>query len=278
MMLPYLPTINAPIMYPMEYQNFGAQNFGTQNPHLSYNYNNSLANTSFAAANPFGSAAATYTAAAAAAAAAAVPHPGTLQTSTAYTPQSFMEKISAFLPAPPLVKVPNRPNFNQQMQQKRSKRKSKFTVQQDEMIINLKRNGKNWVEIAEITKVGSYLAARNRYQVIIGQQGNNNSSSWSSELNLALKKLIDKYEVEKWKFITKELNKIFNRDFDYKEVQSLVQSMFEANPYSFKVNDELIHELVKEKKITDKAHESVKNNDFDDFLNYQIDNEYNDLM
>lgn len=180
----------------------------------------------------------------------------------------FLEKMTTNLPLPPLANIPSRIVDNSQAQNKKVRRKSKFTRQQDELIVRLKQKGKSWVEIAEMTKVGSYLAARNRYQVIVGQQGNNTLSSWSSELNTSLKELLDKYEVEKWKYITDELNKIYQKDYDYKEVQLLVSNLFSMNPYSFNVSDDLIKELIKEKKSNER--ESVKSNEFDEFLGFQM--------
>lgn len=187
-----------------------------------------------------------------------------------YSPSQFMEKLHQILPLTPLRKLPNRPNIYQHLNAKRSKRKSKFTKLQDDLIVKLKNDGKNWVEIAEFTKVGSYLAARNRYQVIIGQQGNNNSSSWNQDYNNLLKSLLDKYENEKWKFITIELNKVTGKNFTVEDIKNLVKHLFNSNPFNFNVNDELINELIKEKKITEKAFETVKNNDYDDFLNYDF--------
>lgn len=197
--------------------------------------------------------------------------------STSLSPATFVERITNLLPSPPLSKLVNRPNL-QYTQQKKSKRKSKFTKQQDDLIILLKHEGHNWLSIAEKAGLSSYLAARNRYQVIIGQQGNNNSLCWNKELNILLKKKLDKYENEKWLFITKEMNKIFNKNFDHHELQSAVQEMFNQNPYSFNLTDDVLVELLKEKKITEKAFEVAKDSDFDDFLSYPIDNEYNDLM
>lgn len=186
----------------------------------------------------------------------------------------FLDTITPYLPVPPLSKVPSRPSL-QYYHQKPNKRKSKFTKYQDDLIVQLKEEGKSWVEIAEISKVGSYLAARNRYQVIIGQQGNNNANLWHLDYSVLLKKLLDKYEHEKWKFITMELNKATNKNYTIKEVQEVISSLFGYNPYSFQVNENLVHELIKEKKVTDRAIESMKNNDFDDFLSYQLLNDNN---
>lgn len=172
----------------------------------------------------------------------------------------FTEKLQELLPTPPLSKAAIRLDVNFLINQKRAKRKSKFTQRQDEMIVSLKRKGKSWVEIAEATQVGSYLAARNRYQVIVGQQGNNNSSSWTSDDKVLLRRLIDSSEIEKWKFIASELNKATGKNFTDKECRDFIKVMFWANPASFGANEDTLNECVKEKKITEKARDhEVKN-------------------
>ena len=121
------------------------------------------------------------------------------------------------------------------------------------MIVNLKKKGKSWVEIAEITGVGSYLAARNRFQVIVGQQGNNNSSAWDNTDKLFLNQLLDAGEIEKWRFICCELNKLTNKNFTDYECREMIRQLFWLNPASFGVNEETIIESQKEKKLTEKT-------------------------
>ncbi|EGW31756.1 uncharacterized protein SPAPADRAFT_62350 [Spathaspora passalidarum NRRL Y-27907] len=165
----------------------------------------------------------------------------------------FPERLQPLLPIPPLSRAPTRPDLNMNLSQKRAKRKSKFTKQQDEMIVSLKKKGKSWVEIAEITNVGSYLAARNRYQVIVGQQGNNNSSSWDLRDKVHLQEILDAGELEKWRFISNELNKSSNKNFTDLECREMIRELFWSNPASFGVNEETINECLKEKKLTDKS-------------------------
>ncbi|RLV94885.1 Adherence factor [Spathaspora sp. JA1] len=166
---------------------------------------------------------------------------------------NFPERIQPLLPVPPLYRSSTRPDLNINLSQKRAKRKSKFSKQQDDMIVSLKKKGKSWVEIAEITGVGSYLAARNRYQVIVGQQGNNNSSSWDLRDKVHLQEILDAGELEKWRFISNELNKSSNKNFTDLECREMIRELFWNNPASFGVNEETINECLKEKKLTDKS-------------------------
>lgn len=163
------------------------------------------------------------------------------------------ERLQQVLPAPPLSRAPVRPDVTVNLTSKRAKRKSKFTPEQDDMIVNLKKKGKSWVEIAEITGVGSYLAARNRFQVIVGQQGNNNSSAWDNTDKLFLNQLLDAGEIEKWRFICCELNKLTNKNFTDYECREMIRQLFWLNPASFGVNEETIIESQKEKKLTEKT-------------------------
>lgn len=168
------------------------------------------------------------------------------------TSQELVKQIQEVLPHPPLVSSEVRPDSYSRSNQRRAKRKSKFTKKQDEMIVALKREGKTWVEIAEITGVGSYLAARNRYQVIVGQQGNNNSSSFSVDDKNLLKNLLDIAELEKWRFIAVELDKATSKDFTDKECRDMIKQLYMSNPESFGITEETLHECIKEKKITEK--------------------------
>ncbi|ODV70431.1 hypothetical protein HYPBUDRAFT_89718, partial [Hyphopichia burtonii NRRL Y-1933] len=169
---------------------------------------------------------------------------------------SIIEKLQELLPVPPLAKAPIRPDINLTTNQKRAKRKSKFTQRQDELIVSLKRKGKSWVEIAEITEVGSYLAARNRYQVIVGQQGNNNSSSWNQEDKVLLKKILDSAEIEKWQFIANEFNKATGKNYTDVDCRDFIKLLFWMNPLNFQINEDTLIECEKEHKITEKALES----------------------
>ncbi|KAL6453029.1 ADF1 Adherence factor [Candida maltosa Xu316] len=166
---------------------------------------------------------------------------------------NFPERIQQVLPPPPLSRAPVRPDMTVNLTSKRAKRKSKFTQDQDDMIVGLKKKGKSWVEIAEITGVGSYLAARNRYQVIVGQQGNNNSSAWDNKDKILLHQLLDAGELEKWRFICSELNKSTNKNFTDYECREMIRELFWNNPATFGVNEETIVEAQKERKLTEKT-------------------------
>lgn len=125
---------------------------------------------------------------------------------------------------------------------KRTRRKSKFTKEQDEMIIDLKRKGKSWVDIAEVTGVGSFLTARNRYQVLMGQQGVA-STVWNPEDTRSLQMLIDQGELEKWRFISKELFKLTGKFFTDTQCRDLIKGLFLQNPEEFGVTSEGVEEM-----------------------------------
>ncbi|RCK57265.1 Adherence factor [Candida viswanathii] len=165
---------------------------------------------------------------------------------------NFPERLQQVLPPPPLSRAPVRPDMTVNLTSKRAKRKSKFTPEQDDLIVGLKKKGKSWVEIAEITGVGSYLAARNRYQVIVGQQGNNNSSAWDNKDKMFLHQLLDAGELEKWRFICSELNKLTNKNFTDYECREMIRELFFKNPASFGVTEETIVESQRERKLTGK--------------------------
>lgn len=169
-------------------------------------------------------------------------------------------QLQDLLPKPPLSKAPTRPDINFSLLQKRGKRKSKFTKSQDELILSLKKKGKSWVEIAEVSGVGSYLAARNRYQVIVGQQGNYNSFVWTAENKVYLQKLLDAGELEKWSFISFDLNKATNKKFSSEECQEIIRFLFWSDPNAFGITENTIVECIKEKKLTEKAIEQNKQN------------------
>lgn len=169
--------------------------------------------------------------------------------------EGYVERLQQLLPVPPLAQAMTRPEINLLLNLKRARRKSKFTKKQDDVIVDLKRKGKSWVEIAELSGVGSYLAARNRYQVIVGQQGNNNSSSWGNEDKSLLQKLLDDAEMEKWRFIAIELNKATGKSFTDRECRETVRMLFWSDPASFGVSEDTINECFKEKKITERANE-----------------------
>ncbi|KAK9475408.1 uncharacterized protein V1510DRAFT_409108 [Dipodascopsis tothii] len=97
-----------------------------------------------------------------------------------------------------------------QIPESRPRKKSKYSSEQDELILSLKRAGHSWPEIAQAANCENFLAARNRYQVLIGQQGSGNVV-WDAEDEAALRALLDEGEKVKWKFISSELSKLRNK-------------------------------------------------------------------
>ncbi|GMM47909.1 hypothetical protein DAPK24_045070 [Pichia kluyveri] len=125
---------------------------------------------------------------------------------------------------------------------KRSKRRSKFSKEQDELIVKLKEENKSWVEIAEIANVDSYLAARNRYQVLIGQQGGGANECGPDEINV-LKEIVDDGEIEKMKYLSKEFAKCTGKLCSYKQIRELLRYLFWKDPNKFDVHENYLSEL-----------------------------------
>lgn len=167
--------------------------------------------------------------------------------------KGFVEQLQQVMVRPPLSRASVRPEAAGGASNRRSKRRLKYTREQDDLIVRLKKEGKLWVEIAEVSGVGSYLAARNRYQVIVGQQGNNNSSSWTPEDRRVLHEVLDNAELDKWRCIAAELSKASGKTFTSKECRDMVRYLFWTNPSSFSVSDEVVTECAKEQKITERA-------------------------
>ncbi|QPG75742.1 hypothetical protein FOA43_003102 [Brettanomyces nanus] len=154
-------------------------------------------------------------------------------------------QVSQKIPVPPFTdKEPARESMSLE-KPKRNRRRSKFTKEQDEMIIAMKREGKSWVEIAESARVGSYLAARNRYQVLIGQQGRGNSESGPQDV-LELRNLVDEAELEKWKYLSKELSKDTGRNYTPEQIREVVRYLFWKNPQEFDVDEKYLVQLIKQ--------------------------------
>lgn len=166
---------------------------------------------------------------------------------------NLAEQLQAVMVRPPLARAPVRPESASSSASRRSKRRSKFTREQDDLIVRMKRDGKLWVEIAEASGVGSYLAARNRYQVIVGQQGNNNLSQWTASDRHILQEALDSAELDKWRCIAAELTKASGRPFTSRECRDMVRHLFWADPASFGVRSDLVAECTKEQKITERA-------------------------
>lgn len=191
-------------------------------------------------------------------------HPGhTLPSHT-----HLIERLQEVLPVPPLEHAPTRPDVAVANSHRRTKRKLKFSKRQDDLIVQLKKEGRPWVEIAEVVGVGSYLAARNRYQVIVGQQGNNNSLSWTSEDRDELHRLLDSAELDKWQYIAHELLKATGKDYSPEECREHARAMFWQSPVAFGVLDDTVVELLKEKRVTERLVHQVAKDDYEYLKRY----------
>ncbi len=142
--------------------------------------------------------------------------------------------IQLALPIPPLSTAQPHPNALIVQQPQRVKKKSKYSKEQDELILSMKKQGKSWVEISEKAKCGNFLAARNRYQVLIGQQGGG-AVAWSYEDTIGLQSLLDKGEKEKWKFIATELTKVTSKRFTDVQCREMIKQLFSKDPSAFGV-------------------------------------------
>lgn len=182
--------------------------------------------------------------------------------------KQLIERLQELLPVPPLIKACTRPDVTLSNTHKRTKRKSKFSKRQDEMIVRLKKEGRPWVEIAEMVGVGSYLAARNRYQVIVGQQGNNNSLSWTAEDRDELQKLLDSAELDKWRYIAMELSKATGKNYTAEECRDHARQMFWQNPAAMGVLEATVQELHKEKRVTERLLQAAAREDYDYLKKY----------
>lgn len=193
-----------------------------------------------------------------------VPQPPSLH----YIPQLYqsskrsplIEKLADVLPHPPLSLATISFESFTQNPPKRLRRRSKYTKEQDEMIVKLKKLGRSWVAIADITGVGSFLAARNRYQVLIGQQGGGTSECDIEDI-MALQSLIDDGEIEKWRFLSREFHKSTGKKFTDRELQDIVRLLFWSNPESFGISEDYLKLFMKLKETnTTKTNESHNHN------------------
>lgn len=185
-----------------------------------------------------------------------------------HSQKQLIERLQELLPVPPLVTACTRPDVTLSNTHKRTKRKSKFSKRQDEMIVRLKKDGRSWVEIAEMVGIGSYLAARNRYQVIVGQQGNNNSLSWTADDRDELHKLLDSAELEKWRYIALELSKATGKNYSPEECREHARHIFWQSPTAMGVLEVAVIELQKEKRVTDRLLQAAAREDYDYLKKY----------
>lgn len=137
------------------------------------------------------------------------------------------------LTQPPLCNI--LPSFPQALEPDplpRTRKQSKYTPEQDQKILDLKNKGITWAEIAELTGCQNQLAARNRYQVLIGQQGGG-AYAWTSRECAFLQVKLDDGERAKWLYIAEELSRKFDRHFDYEAVFYQVCRLFAKKPEKF---------------------------------------------
>ncbi|OWB76385.1 hypothetical protein B5S32_g536 [[Candida] boidinii] len=189
-------------------------------------------------------------------------------------------KISESSPTPPFNTIEPNPRALKRSVPKVARRKSKFTNEQDQLIIKLKREGKTWVDIADLAGVGTYLAARNRYQVLIGQQGGGTSECGPDDA-VALQSVVDTGEIEKFKFIAKEFEKRTGKSYNHEQVREFIRFLFWRDPEIFNVNSGYLDELIKLQKQRSKngltnEHKHNPNNLLNDEFNKSSSNEQDD--
>lgn len=151
-----------------------------------------------------------------------------------YSPNSNVgPTLPLNLPEPPLASaIPSNPNALQADSAPRPKKKSKYSSEQDSIILQMKKEGKSWSEIAEAANCGNSLAARNRYQVLIGQQGGG-AVVWDSDDALSLKTLLEDGEKAKWDYIASELSRLRSKKVSPKDCQNKIKTLFESDPGGF---------------------------------------------
>lgn len=153
---------------------------------------------------------------------------------SSYSPTSNIgPTLPLNLPEPPLSNaIPSNPNSLQSDPQPRPKKKSKYSSDQDATILQMKKDGKSWSEIANAAQCGNSLAARNRYQVLIGQQGSG-AVVWDSDDAMGLKNLLDDGEKAKWDYISSELSRLRSKKIGSKDCQQRIKYLFDNDPTSF---------------------------------------------
>lgn len=96
----------------------------------------------------------------------------------------------------------------------------------------MKKEGRPWTEICEAAKCGNSIAARNRYQVLIGQQGGG-AVVWEAEDTASLKKMLEDGEKAKWNYIANELSRVRNKKATPLACQKKIKELFDHNPAFF---------------------------------------------
>ncbi|ANB12297.1 hypothetical protein AWJ20_546 [Sugiyamaella lignohabitans] len=134
---------------------------------------------------------------------------------------------------PPLSSaIPPNPNALQPDQRPRPKKKSKYTQEQDNIILEMKRAGKSWPEIAEAAECTDHLAARNRYQVLIGQQGGG-AVVWDAQDIASMKGLLEEGEKVKWEHVASELTRMRSKSITAEQVRAKIRQLFDQSPDFF---------------------------------------------
>ncbi|VEU23909.1 DEKNAAC105151 [Brettanomyces naardenensis] len=177
-------------------------------------------------------------------------------------------QLSQHTPIPPFANLEPTKESLKIQKPKRSRRRSKFTQEQDDMIISMKKAGKSWVEIAESTGVGSYLAARNRYQVLVGQQGGRSMECGPEDVQ-ELRGILDEGELVKWSFLAKELSKVTRKEYTPEQVRELLRYLFWKNPETFDVNEKYLMELLRlQEEQQGEVQEHSQNTGFEGYQQY----------
>lgn len=110
-------------------------------------------------------------------------------------------------------------------------------------MILLKNEGYSWKQIATQIGIGSHLAVRNRYQVLIGQQGRA-VNSWSEEDLRGLQSFLDAAEDEKWRFIGQEMRMRTGKQFTDAQCKDVIRRLFWEDPGAFGITNEVLHAIL----------------------------------
>ncbi|ODV92788.1 hypothetical protein CANCADRAFT_30835 [Tortispora caseinolytica NRRL Y-17796] len=104
---------------------------------------------------------------------------------------------------------------------------SKYTIEQDAVILRMRLEGSSWADIAAELNMQNPNSARNRFQVLIGQQGQV-AMKWGKNDESLLKRLLIDGERAKWIHIAIHLSKKTNKSFSPIACQKKFKELFEA--------------------------------------------------
>lgn len=152
----------------------------------------------------------------------------------AYDPRHVPATLPLTLATPPLATAPatNPHALRADPVPARPKKKSKYSAAQDAVILRMKKEGRSWTEISEAARCGNSIAARNRYQVLIGQQGGA-AVVWEEQDAATLKAWLDEGEKTKWAYIANELGRARNKRVTPVACWLKVRELFLNDPGSF---------------------------------------------